>query len=117
IEGQIVHDALDRLAKELGRVGRPPIGSSAFSQAVEQCGFWGYFAEEITDWNSKLTQHPRSGSTYVVRTKPADLANLAVRLFRQQYRTGNEKTISETRPAYRVGLGGGSVSLSTILKE
>ena len=117
IEGQIVHDALDRLAKELGRVGRPPIGSSAFSEAVEQSGFWGYFAEQITDWNSKLTQHPRSGSMYVVRTKPADLANLAVRLFRQQYRTGNEKTISETRPAYRVGFGGGSVSLSTILKE
>ena len=116
IEGQIVHDALDRLAKELGRVGRPPIGSSAFSQAVEHCDFWRYFAEQIAGWNSKLTQHPRPSPTYVVRTKPADLANLAVRLFREQYRTGDGKGISETRSAPKVSLSGRSASLSSLLK-
>jgi hypothetical protein len=61
IEGQIVHGALDLLAKELGRRGRPPIGSTEFSCAVEGCGFWQYFAQQLMEWNSKLAQCRRRG--------------------------------------------------------
>ena len=108
IEAQIVHEALDRLAKELGRSGRPSIDSPAFSRAVEQCGFWTYFGEHLAEWNAKLARHPRAGSSYVLRTKAADLANLAVRLFREQYRTGHGKVLLSTPPA-----GGGYVSVTS----
>lgn len=90
IEGQIVHDALDRLAKEVGRAGRPPIGSLAFSQAVERCGFWHFFHDEVAGRNSELASHPRTGPRYVLRRNPVDLANQAIRLFREQYRAGND---------------------------
>ena len=99
IEAQIVHEALDRLAKELGRVGRPSIDSPAFSSAVVRCEFWAYFGEQLAEWNARLARHPRAGSSYVLRAKAADLANLAVRLFREQYRTGHGKAVLPMFPA------------------
>lgn len=88
IEGQIVHEALDLLARELGRRGRPPIASAEFRAALEWCGFWPFFATQVDDWNRRLAAHPRAGPRYVLRTNPRDLANQAVRLFREQYRPG-----------------------------
>lgn len=88
IEGQIVHEALDLLARELGRRRRPPIGSAEFSDAISACGFWGFFPSRVDDWNRRLAAHPRAGPGYVVRTAPRALANQAVRLFREQYQPG-----------------------------
>ena len=87
IEGHIVHEALDLLARELGLRGRPPIESAAFREALDACGFWDYFAIRIRDWNQRLASHPRAGPHYVLRGRPRDLANQAVRLFREQYVT------------------------------
>jgi hypothetical protein len=93
IEGQIIHESLDMLAKEVGRIGRPPIGSPQFSSALERCKFWDFFTLEVNDWNARLKAHPRAGPRYVLRTKPRDLANQAVRLFREQYQSvgGNDQ--------------------------
>lgn len=85
IEGQIVHDALDLLARELGRHGRPPIGSVGFRAALDGCGFWAFFVTQVEDWNRRLASHPRAGPRYVLRTMPGDLANQAVALFRERY--------------------------------
>ena len=86
IEGQIVHEALDILARELGLCGRPQIASDGFREAVARCGFWDFFASKVAEWNRRFASHPRAGPRYVLRTKPRDLANRAVCLFREQYK-------------------------------
>lgn len=88
IEGQIVHEALDLLSRVLGQSGRPPIGSPEFQAAVASSGFWGFFAKQANEWNSRASRHPRTGPGFVIRTPPRELANRAVRLFREQYRPG-----------------------------
>ena len=94
IEGQIVHEALDLLARELGRRGRPAIASAAFREAVERCRFWSFFGARIEDWNRRLASHPRAGPRYVLRTEPRALANQSVRLFREHYRAGTGESLS-----------------------
>lgn len=94
IEGQIVHEGLDLLARELGRHGRPPIGSAGFRAAVERCGFWAFFVTQVEDWNNRFTSHPRAGPRYVLRTKPRDLANQAVCLFRDRYQPSVEQPVN-----------------------
>ena len=89
IEGEIVHEALDLLARELGRRGRPAIASADFRGAVERCGFWAFFTTQIDAWNRRLAAHPRAGPRYVVRTKPRDLANQTISLFRDRYQPGD----------------------------
>ncbi len=94
IEGQIVHAALELLARELGRLGRPPIGSASFQEALTACGFWSFFATQIRIWNQRLAAHPRAGSRYVVRTKPQELTNQTIRLFRETYLLGDGQSLS-----------------------
>lgn len=88
IEGQIVHAALELLARELGQRGRPPIASVAFQGALAACEFWSFFAAQIQTWNQRLAAHPRAGPGYLLRTKPQELANQTIRLFRETYRPG-----------------------------
>ena len=103
IEGQIVHEALDLLGRELGRRGRPTIESSGFREAVSVCGFWDFFSAQVDHWNRRLATHPRAGPGHVVRTEPRDLANQAIRLFRKQY----QSSAAESIPA-RVGKSSGA---------
>jgi CRISPR/Cas system-associated exonuclease Cas4 (RecB family) len=88
VEGQIVHEALDLLSRALGRLGRPPLGSPEFQTAAHGCGFWAFFETEVSEWNSRAAHHPRTGPGFVIRTAPRELANRAIRLFREQYRPG-----------------------------
>lgn len=85
VEGRIVHEALDRLARALGHAGMPPIGSPAFARVADDCGFWRFFVEEVSIWNSEITREPRQGSASMIRVAPMDLANRAIRLLREQY--------------------------------
>ena len=94
VEGQIVHEGLDRLARALGLVGRPPIGSPEFQAVAEDCGFWKFFGDEVAARNRQLSEHPRTGPGFVIRTSPRELANRAVVLFRQQYKPGTGKSLS-----------------------
>lgn len=95
IEGQIIHEALDKLARELGKCGHPPIGSLAFQAAIESCGFWDFFAEKINYWNTNLASHSQAGYRYTLQTKPRDLANQAIRLFREQYQPKTSQASNE----------------------
>lgn len=85
LEGTIVHEAIELLVRALGRRGLPNITSPAFREAVAEVDFWGHFAREVDRWNVRLASHPRSGPYYVLRTPPRELANRAIRLFREQY--------------------------------
>lgn len=87
LEGQIVHKAIDRLARELGRRGRPVVGSEEFRSALETCGFWDFFTKEIEKWNRNVeSDSPTNlGFKSKIRVNPQELANQAIRLFRQQY--------------------------------
>lgn len=85
LEGSIVHEAIELLVRALGRRGMPSIGSTLFRGAIEEIDFWGYFSRETNRWNERLAAHPRSGPFFVLRTPPRELANRAIRLFREQY--------------------------------
>lgn len=95
IEGRIIHQALDLLARELGRHGRPPIASAAFRESVDRCGFWPFFATQVDIWNRRLAAHPRAGPRDVLRSKPRDLANQAISLFRDRYQTSDREPTDE----------------------
>ena len=88
-----MHEALDLLSRALGRVGCPAPGSAEFQTAATDCGFWDFFATQIDEWNSRAAGHPRTGPGFVIRTAPRELANRAVRLFREQYRPGGRKKL------------------------
>ena len=88
IEGQIVHDALDRLTRAAGQRGNPPFGSVEFNEAATEADFFGGFARAVVEWQERLAQHPRPGPPFRLRATPPELANRAVRLFREQYRPG-----------------------------
>lgn len=98
IEGRIIHQALDLLARELGRHGRPPIASAAFRESVDRCGFWPFFATQVDIWNRRLAAHPRAGPRDVLRSKPRDLANQAISLFRDRYQTSDRSPRMNVSP-------------------
>ncbi len=115
IEGQIVHEALDLLARELGRHGRPPIDSPGFREVLEYCRFWTFFVNQVEQWNVRLASHPRTGPRYVLRTKPRDLANQAVCLFRARYQPG--AGVQLAAPAAEAGAAScGNASLLPLLQ-
>lgn len=88
IEGQVVHEALDRLARACGRRGNPSFGTPAFHEAAAEADFFGGFARALDAWRERLARHPRPGPPFQLRSSPQELANRAVRLFREQYQPG-----------------------------
>lgn len=88
VEGQIVHSALDDLAKACGRRGNPAIGSAPFQAALAEADFFRAFTRRVSEWNGQMANHPRPGPAFVLRCDPQELANRAIRLFREQYRPG-----------------------------
>jgi hypothetical protein len=86
IEGQIVHEALDRLTRACGQRGNPAFGTSEFSAALTDADFFPGFARAVTEWQQRLTAHPRPGPAFRLRASGEELANRAVRMFREQYK-------------------------------
>ena len=86
LEGTIVHEAIELLIRALGRRGLPSIGSFRFQEAIKAIDFWGFFVRETDKWNARLAEHPRAGPQFVLRTPPRELANRAIRLFRERYK-------------------------------
>lgn len=86
IEGQIVHDALDRLTGACGKRGNPPFGHAEFSAALADADFFPGFARAVAEWQQRLNAHPRPGPPFRLRASAEELANRAVRLFREQYK-------------------------------
>lgn len=87
IEGQIVHEALDRLTRACGQRGNPAFGSAEFSAALTDADFFPGFARAVTEWQRRLTSHPRPGPAFRLRASGEELANRAVRMFREQYKS------------------------------
>lgn len=85
IEGQIVHEALDRLTRACGQRGNPAFGTVEFGAAATDADFFPGFARAVAEWQQRLDAHPRPGPVFRMRTTPEELANRAVRMFRSQY--------------------------------
>lgn len=96
VEGTIVHDALDRLTRACGQRGNPPIGTDEFAAALADADFYLGFKRAVMDWQSAFEAHPRPGPAYRLRSTPEDLANRAVRMFREQYKPGGGKVATGT---------------------
>lgn len=92
IEGQIVHDALDRLTRACGRRSNPAFGSAEFAAAVADADFFSGFGRAVVEWQQRLTTHPRPGPPFRLRASADDLANRAVRMFREQYKPDGDVT-------------------------
>lgn len=90
IEGQIVHEALDRLTRACGQRGNPAFGTAEFSAALNDADFFPGFARAITEWQERLMAHPRPGPAFRLRATGEELANRAVRMFREQYKPCGE---------------------------
>ena len=86
IEGQIVHEALDRLTRACGQRGNPAFGTAEFSAALSDADFFPGFARAVNEWQERLMAHPRPGPAFRLRTTGEELANRAVRMFREQYK-------------------------------
>lgn len=92
IEGQIVHDALDRLTRACGRRGGPAFGSAEFAQALRDADFFPSFARAVSEWQQRLASHPRASPGFRLRASSEELANRAVRMFREQYQPAADRT-------------------------
>lgn len=92
IEGQIVHEALDRLTRACGQRGNPALGSAEFAAALSDAEFFPSFARAVAEWQLRLTTHPRPGPAFRLRANAEDLANRAVRMFREQYKPDDQLT-------------------------
>lgn len=91
-EGQIIHDALDRLTRACGQCGNPPFGSAEFAEAASEADFFPGFARAVSELQQQLSAHPRPGPPFRLRATAEDLANRAVRLFREQYKPEHRAT-------------------------
>lgn len=87
IEGQIVHESLDRLTRACGQRGNPPFGSPEFAAALGDAEFFPGFVRAVAEWQQRLTAHPRPGPAFRLRASAEELANRAVRMFREQYKS------------------------------
>ena len=110
IEGQIVHEALDRLARACGQRGNPGFGTPGFSEAATEADFFGGFAKAVVDWQERLAHHPRPGPPFRLRTSPLELVNRAVRLFKEQYQPGAGSPAGTTK-----GQSPGPVDLAALV--
>lgn len=99
IEGQIVHEALDRLTRACGQRGNPAFGSAGFAAALTDADFFPGFARAVTEWQQRLTSHPRPGPAFRLRASGEELANRAVRMFREQYKSDGHVASQAAEPA------------------
>ena len=86
VEGQIVHDALDRLTRACGQRGNPAFGSAEFTAALSDADFFPGFARAVAEWQRRFSAHPRPGPAFRLRASAEELANRTVRMFRDQYK-------------------------------
>ncbi len=104
LEGQIVHEAIEHLAKALGRRGSPAIGSLEFQEVLKQSDFFGLIEQQILARNIRLAGQPLAGPGPGLVASSQDLANRAIRLFRAQYRPA-QKAEPSRRPVTGIPLG------------
>lgn len=115
IEGQIVHEALDRLTRACGQRGNPAFGSAEFSAALTDADFFPGFARAVAKCQQELTSHPRPGPVFRLRASGEELANRAVRMFREQYEPGGKTASVASHAAERAAER--DVNVKALLKK
>lgn len=116
VEGRIVHEALERLVKELGSRGRPPIGSPSFREAVEESGFFEFFTSELERWDAAVAIARPLAPSRRLRVTPMELANRAVRALRATYLPGDGIALEIDPTARRSGSRSSSTDGATLLE-
>jgi hypothetical protein len=84
VEGDIVHELLDRLFRALAVRGMPPPGTAPFREGVGAVDIHDSARRLVEEHESLVARHPRGGG-FRLRSGPQQLANRVVRLFRELY--------------------------------
>lgn len=84
IEGNIIHQCLEKLFKQLAFIGSPPIGSNEFKSVLNELNLQKIITNKIEKHNNLVEEHPR-GSGFIIKTSPQILLNKVIRLFRTEY--------------------------------
>jgi CRISPR/Cas system-associated exonuclease Cas4 (RecB family) len=74
------------LTRACGQRGNPAFGSAGFTQALNDAEFFPSFARAVSEWQERLLSHPRASPVFRLRASSEELANRAVRMFREQYK-------------------------------
>lgn len=115
IEGQIIHDALDRLSRACGARGNPPFATSEFAECITEIDFFGGFDAAVADCSRRAASHPRPGPLFTLRSSAQELANRAIRLYREQYVPGAFR--GEPQRSERLNASTGTVNLGDALRR
>lgn len=113
IEGDIVHDCLEKLLTRLAAAGFPPIGSPAFREVVQAVSLPEVVEELCTEHEARIAAHPR-GASFRLRSSRQQIVNMIVRLLREQYEAvrtcaGSVPTTRGPAGAADIGRIGGGV--------
>lgn len=84
IEGEIVHEVVERLLREVAGQGMPAIASESFKKCVYAFDLPSSIGKAIEQHLEVVKQHPR-GRGFRLLCSIQDLQNKVVRLFREQY--------------------------------
>jgi hypothetical protein len=96
VEGEIVHQVLDLLFKELALAGLPPIGSSEFRVEVGRINPQRAVEERVSAYHDRIADHPRCGG-FRLRVDAQQLVNRLIRLFRAEYTKAIATTEAEPK--------------------
>ena len=89
IAGNIVHELLEAMFRQLGRHGRPARGSEGFRTAMRELCVRDVLAGLITDAEARWTEHPRTMGA-PLSLDPGELRNRTFQLFRDSYKQASE---------------------------
>lgn len=112
-EGDIVHQTLDLLHRELALEGLPAIGTEQFRRVVARVDLRARVEGLVREHEETLASHPRGLGVGRLRRGTQELVNKVIRLLRDSYAGTEEASSTRSREASRVDSS--SVSLSELL--
>jgi len=99
VEGNIVHEILDKLFKLLSIRGLPAVGSDEFRSCVMQFNVRESIQKLIDTHEEAIFRHPRS-SGFRLNFSTQQLTNKSIRLFRQTYYQAFDRNRGHQEPPY-----------------
>ncbi len=97
VEGDIVHQILDKLFKEMSFAGLPELASPEFSDVVAKVNVRTKVEQLVLDHKKRISAHPRSGG-FRLRSGAQELVNRVVRLFRSEYPKATASQVHASTP-------------------
>lgn len=117
VEGDIVHDVLDRLFKQMSIAGLPPLGSEKFAEVVANVNIRNKVDQLILEHGTRISIHPRS-SGFRLRVASQELVNRVIRFFRSEYSKANaEQAPLSTPEPTNLSSVQQPINLTTLLHE